>query len=144
MSFEKLPGSHVIARYVNSSHQNDPCHPVLDILLFLFAICTLLQSRTCADNGEIHFIQCSEKVCLLSTRVVILTPIRQEVNELVDDWTPDLLGAILTPEEQIDLASIPVVSSANVPRPTLANAGRQVLNLASYNFTGLAGNESVK
>ena len=55
----------------------------------------------------------------------------------MDEWTPELLGVPLTPEEQIDLASIPVVSSANVPRPKLANTGRQVLNLASYNFTGL-------
>ena len=55
----------------------------------------------------------------------------------MDKWTPKLLGASLTPEEQIDLSSIPVVSSANVPRPKLTNTGRQVLNLASYNFTGL-------
>jgi serine palmitoyltransferase len=48
------------------------------------------------------------------------------------------LGATLTPEEQINLASMPVVSGANGPRPKLANrpnTGKQVLNLASYNFT---------
>ncbi|KAH8976907.1 pyridoxal phosphate-dependent transferase [Lactarius hatsudake] len=84
-----------------SSHQNDPGRTVLEILLALFAIHTLLQSRTRADNGEKHFIQFSEK----------------EVDKLVDEWTPEPLGAPLTPEEQADLA---------------------------YNFTGLAGNETIK
>ena len=63
--FYKIPGSHVIARYVKSSHQNDPGRTVLEILLALFAIRTLLQSRTRADNAEKHFIQFSEKVCPL-------------------------------------------------------------------------------
>jgi hypothetical protein len=63
-AFFKIPGSHVIARYVKSSHQNDPGRTVLEILLALFAIRTLLQSRTRADNGEKHFIQFSEKARL--------------------------------------------------------------------------------
>ncbi|KAH8979523.1 pyridoxal phosphate-dependent transferase, partial [Lactarius hatsudake] len=117
-----------VAHYVKSSHQNDPGRTVLEILLALFAIHTLLQSRTRADNGEKHFIQFSEK----------------EVDKLVDEWTPEPLGAPLTPEEQADLASVPVVSGANGPRPKLANTGKHVLNLASYNFTGLAGNETIK
>jgi serine palmitoyltransferase len=61
-AFFKLPGSHFIVRYVKSSHQNDPGRTVLEILLALFAIRTLLQSRTRADNGEKHFIQFSHKV----------------------------------------------------------------------------------
>ena len=69
-AFYKIPGSHVIARYVKSSHQNDPGRTVLEILLALFAIRTLLQSRTRADNGEKHFIKFSEKVCLLRTHIV--------------------------------------------------------------------------
>ena len=44
----------------------------------------------------------------------------------------------------MDLESIPVVSGPNGPRPKLVNTGKQVLNLASYNFTGLAGNETIK
>ena len=64
IAFYKIPGSHVIARYVKSSHQNDPGRTVLEVLLALFAIRTLLQSRTRADNGEKHFIQFSKKVSL--------------------------------------------------------------------------------
>ena len=61
----------------------------------------------------------------------------------MDEWIPEPLGAPLTPEEQVDLASVPIVSGANGPRPKLANMGKQVLSLASYNFTGLAGNEII-
>ncbi|KAH9037416.1 serine palmitoyltransferase [Lactarius deliciosus] len=49
-----------------------------------------------------------------------------------------------TQDEQIDLASAPVVSGASGPWPKLANTGKQVLHLASYDFTGLAGNETSK
>ena len=62
----------------------------------------------------------------------------------MDEWTPESLGAPLTPEEQIDLASVPVVAGANGPRPKLVNTGKQVLNLASYNCAGPAGNENNK
>ena len=68
----------------------------------------------------------------------------QEIDELMDEWTPEPLSTKLTTEKQMDLASIPVVSGSNGPRPKLVNTGKQVLNLASYNFTGLAGNETIK
>ncbi|KAN0139446.1 Pyridoxal phosphate-dependent transferase [Lactarius tabidus] len=100
---------------LKSSHQNDPGRTVLEILLALFAIRTLLQSRTRADNGKMHFIHFSERC-----------------------------PAPIAPEEQADLASVPVVPGANGLGPKLANTGKQVLNLASYNFTGLAGNETIK
>ena len=74
--FYKIPGSHVIARYVKSSHQNDPGRTVLEILLALFAIRTLLQSRTRADNAEKHFIQFSEKVCFFLQQHVAYTYLR--------------------------------------------------------------------
>ncbi|KAH9060255.1 pyridoxal phosphate-dependent transferase [Lactarius vividus] len=123
------------ARYVKSSHQNDPGRTILEILLVLFAIRTFLQSHTHADNDEKHFIQFSEKAHTDPR----LMP--QEVDELVEKWTPEPLGAPLTPEEQSGLVSVPVVPES---RPKLANTGKQVLNLASYNFTGLASNEVIK
>jgi serine palmitoyltransferase len=58
-TFNKLPGSAVIQRYVKSSHQNDPGRSILELILFIFAIRTLLQSRTRADK---NFIQFSDKV----------------------------------------------------------------------------------
>jgi hypothetical protein len=64
-TFYKLPGSAVIARYVKSSHQNDPGRTLLELILIIFAIRTLLQSRTRTDRTGKHFIQFSEKVSVL-------------------------------------------------------------------------------
>lgn len=61
-TFYKIPGSAVVARYVKSSHQNDPGRTLLEVILILFAIRTLLQSRTRADNSGKHFIKFDEKV----------------------------------------------------------------------------------
>ena len=68
-TFYKIPGSHVVARYVKSSHQNDPGRTVLEIMLFIFAVRTLMQSRTRADNSGKHFIKFEEKVSCLRTAV---------------------------------------------------------------------------
>ena len=63
--FYKIPGSHVIARYVRSSHQNDPGRTILELILIIFAIRTLLQSRTRADRSGKSFVQYTEEVRLL-------------------------------------------------------------------------------
>lgn len=59
-AFYKLPGSTVIERYVRSSHQNDPGRTLLELILLIFAIRTLLQSRTRADKKNL--IEFSDKV----------------------------------------------------------------------------------
>ena len=48
--------------------------------------------------------------------------------------------SLLTPEEQTDLQSVPVVSGENWPRPELEKAGKQILSLSRYKFIGLASN----
>ncbi|KAI0827472.1 serine palmitoyltransferase [Trametes gibbosa] len=126
-NFYKLPGSAVVARYVRSSHQNDPGRTLLEVILVIFAIRTLLQSRTRGDQSGKHFIQFDEK----------------EIDDLVDEWSPEPLAQTLSPEEQADLASVPVIAGPTGPKPRLSS-GKTVINLASYNFTGLAGNETIK
>ncbi|KAH9164369.1 pyridoxal phosphate-dependent transferase [Lactarius sanguifluus] len=49
-----------------------------------------------------------------------------------------------TPEERSNLTSVPVVSGANGVQAETRQHGQHVLNLVSYNFTGLAGNEVIK
>jgi hypothetical protein len=61
-TFNKIPGSAVVLRYIRSSHQNDPGRTLLEFFLLLFAIRTLMQSRTRADRNGSHFIQFTEKV----------------------------------------------------------------------------------
>ena len=68
----------------------------------------------------------------------------QEIDELVDEWTPKPLGGPLTPEGRTDLASVPVISGADGPRPQHANTCKQYLHLICDNFPGLAGNETMQ
>ncbi len=62
----------------------------------------------------------------------------------MDEWIPEPLGQALTPQEQADLATVPVISGPNGPKPKLVNTGKTAINLASFNFTGLSGNEGIK
>lgn len=126
-AFYSLPGSHVIERYVRSSHQNDPGRTFLELILVVLVIRTLMQSRTRAERTGKHFIEFTEK----------------EINELVDDWTPEPLGKPLTDVEASELAAVPIVAGHNGPKPKLTN-GKTVVNLASYNFTGLANNDAIQ
>ncbi|KAH9929966.1 serine palmitoyltransferase [Amylocystis lapponica] len=126
-NFFKIPGSAVIARYVKSSHQNDPGRTVLELILIVFAIFTLLQSRTRADHSGKHFIKFDEK----------------EIDDLVDEWVPEPLAQPLDAREQADLDNLPVIVGPTGPKPKLTT-GKTVLNLASYNFTGLSGNTGIK
>lgn len=73
-----------------------------------------------------------------------LSLFRQEIDELVDEWKPEPLAQPLTPEEQADLAAVPIIAGPSGPKPRLVSTGKTVLNLASYNFTGLSGNEMIK
>ncbi|KAK7061211.1 serine palmitoyltransferase 1 [Favolaschia claudopus] len=124
-----IPGSAVLVRYVKSSHQNDPGRTVLELLLVAFAIFTLLQSRTRADRSGKHFIQFEEK----------------EIDELVDEWKPEPLAEPLNDVEASDLAAVPIIIGQTGPKPTLARQPSKIIaNLASYNFTGLAGKEVIK
>ncbi|KAH7907817.1 pyridoxal phosphate-dependent transferase, partial [Hygrophoropsis aurantiaca] len=127
-NFYKIPGSAVVARYVKSSHQNDPGRTILELILVVFAVRTLLQSRTRADRSGKNFIKFSEK----------------EIDELVDEWTPEPLAPPLSDWEQRDLASVQVISGPNGPKPKILSTGKTVTNLASFNFAGLAGNEHIK
>ncbi|KAI5118364.1 hypothetical protein M0805_004336 [Coniferiporia weirii] len=127
-AFYKIPGSAVLARYVKSSHQDDPGRTLLELILFLFAIRTLLQSRTRADRSGKNFVKYTE----------------EEIDELVDEWNPEPLALPLDPVEQSDFDAIPVILGANGPKPKLLSTGKTVTNLASFNFAGLAGNETIK
>ncbi|KAH7106841.1 serine palmitoyltransferase [Auriculariales sp. MPI-PUGE-AT-0066] len=126
--FFSIPGSVVVSRYVKSSHQNDPGRTLLELGLFLFALVTLLQSRRQTDKAAKNFIKFTEK----------------EIDDLVDEWTPEPLLPAPSEEERQDLANVPVIlGPGGGPRPMLAD-GRTVLNLTSFNFAGLANNAEIK
>lgn len=60
-AFKSIPGRDIILRYIASSYQNDPIRSLLELILFIFAVRTILQNRTRA-RGTSHFIQFSEDV----------------------------------------------------------------------------------
>ncbi|KAF8179908.1 serine palmitoyltransferase [Pholiota molesta] len=136
-TFDKLPGSAVIQRYVKSSHQNDPGRTLLELILIIFAIRTLLQSRTRADRNGKNFIKFSDKA-------TFITLSSSGSDELVDEWIPEPLAQPLSTVDESDLAAVPIIAGPNGAKPKLVSTGKTATNLASFNFTGLGGNEQIK
>lgn len=61
-TFEKIPGSPILTRYIASSYQNDPFRSLLELFLLAFAIRTVLQSRTRASASGSNFVKLDDKV----------------------------------------------------------------------------------
>lgn len=70
--FHRVPGSAIFVRYVKSSYQNDPVRSAVELFLFLFAVRYLLAPKYSTKPG---IVQLSE----------------EEIDDLVEDWTPEPL-----------------------------------------------------
>ncbi|KAF1984107.1 PLP-dependent transferase [Aulographum hederae CBS 113979] len=123
--FQKMPGSAILLRYIRSSYQNDPVRSAFELLLFLFVIRYLLSSKYSTKKEN--------KVRLTE----------DEIDELVDEWTPEPLVAPQTPFEENVNEKSPVIVGPTGPRSKLSN-GKTVTNLASFNFYNFIGNEALK
>ncbi|KAK4505059.1 hypothetical protein PRZ48_003022 [Zasmidium cellare] len=123
---QRAPGSAVVVRYVQSSYQNDPIRSVVELLLFLLAVRYVLAPQYSPRKKGNH-VELSEK----------------EVDELVDEWTPEPLI-----EEQPELVqlseNLPVLhkDAPSGPRTKLRD-GRTVINLASYNHYNLSNDQQL-
>lgn len=94
--FYRLPGSAIILRYIRSSYQNDPVRSAVELFLFLFFVRYLLApkySTRDAGRGGKRDISLSE----------------EEIDELVDDWTPEPLVAPLNAFEENENEKRPVI-----------------------------------
>jgi serine palmitoyltransferase len=87
--FHKMPGSAIILRYIKSSYQDDPVRSAIELFLFLFAVRYLLAPSYATKK----------KVALSD----------EEIDELVDDWTPEPLVAELSPFEVGENEKRPVI-----------------------------------
>ncbi|PHH69945.1 hypothetical protein CDD82_7425 [Ophiocordyceps australis] len=123
--FEKVPGSAVLVRYIQSSYQNDPVRSAIELVLVLFFIRYLLSPSYPAH--EPNYVKLSE----------------DEIDELIDDWTPEPLVANRTLVEETESEKLPVIVGPTGPKVKLSN-GRTVTNLASYNFYNFNCNEQLK
>ncbi|KAF2086312.1 PLP-dependent transferase [Saccharata proteae CBS 121410] len=122
--FQRIPGSAIILRYIKSSYQNDPVRSAVELFLFLFFVRYLLAPKYSTQK---------QKVALTE----------DEIDELVDDWTPEPLVAPQSPFEELENEKRPVIVGPSGPKTKLSN-GRTVTNLASYNYHNFLSNESLK
>jgi serine palmitoyltransferase len=99
--FNKMPGSAIILRYIRSSYQNDPIRSAVELFLFLFAVVYLARPSYSTKQGK--------KVGLTE----------DEIDDLVEDWTPEPLVAAETEFERAE----------NEKRPTIVG----------YVHTGISG-----
>lgn len=133
-TFDKIPGSAIVARYISSSYQNDPVRSLLELCLLAFAVRTIAQSRTRSSSSGTNFVKLDDR----------------EIDELVAEFNPVPLCEPLRPQEESDLQAVPTILGGNSARPKITspvlNNGKpkDVFNLASYNFADLAGDEKVK
>lgn len=91
IQFQKLPGSQIFLRYIRSSYQNDPVRSAVELFLVLFAVRYIL----------------APKYSIKDKRKVTLTD--EEIDELVDDWTPEPLVAPQTALEELENEKRPVI-----------------------------------
>jgi serine palmitoyltransferase len=123
--FHKMPGSAIILRYIKSSYQNDPVRSAIELFLFLFALRYLLAPTYSTEKR--NQVSLSE----------------EEIDELVEDWTPEPLVSDVTPWEEMENEKRAVIVGPTGPKSKLSN-GKTVTNLASYNFYNFVANESLK
>ncbi|MCJ1461901.1 serine palmitoyltransferase component [Pseudocyphellaria aurata] len=142
VQFQKMPGSAIFLRYVKSSYQNDPVRSAVELFLFLFFVRYLLAPKYSTQRKS--YVTLSDEVCLLLTYGSVKLIYEQEIDELVDEWTPEPLVPPQTPFEEAENEKRPVIMGPTGPKSKLLSSGRTVTNLASYNFYNLVANETLK
>ena len=88
--FHRVPGSAILLRYVKSSYQNDPIRSAVELFLFLFAVRYLLAPK-------------------YSTKPGIVKLSEEEIDDLVDEWTPEPLVGSPTALEEVEVEKRTVI-----------------------------------
>jgi serine palmitoyltransferase len=89
-AFQKIPGSAILLRYIRSSYQNDPVRSLVELGLLIFAIRYLLSPKYATRKARMELTD-------------------NEVDELVEDWTPEPLVSAETPFEALENEKRPVI-----------------------------------
>lgn len=122
----RVPGSAVIVRYVQSSHQNDPARTVIELLLFLLVVWYTLAKQYSPRKKGSH---------------VDLT--ENEIDELVEEWTPEPFVDEQFTQPELS-HNLPVLhrDAPSGPKTKLQD-GRTVTNLANYNHYNFSNNQDL-
>lgn len=103
--FHRLPGSSIVIRYIRSSYQNDPVRSAVELFLFLFAVYYLL-SPAYSTTKKTH-VPLTDEVSVRSLDGDLLTT--KEIDDLVDEWTPEPLSAGPTAFEEAENEKRPII-----------------------------------
>lgn len=90
-AFQKVPGSAVVTRYIQSSYQNDPVRSAIELVLLLFFI-RYLMSPSYSTHKQ-NYVKLRE----------------DEIEELIDEWTPEPLVAEQTSFEVAESERLPIL-----------------------------------
>jgi serine palmitoyltransferase len=90
-AFQQVPGSAVIIRYVRSSYQNDPARSAIELVLVIFFIRYLLSPSY--STSKVNYVKLTE----------------DEIDELVEEWTPEPLVPKQTALEEAEMERLPVL-----------------------------------
>ncbi len=107
IQFQRVPGSAIFLRYVKSSYQNDPVRSAVELFLFLFAVRYLLAPTYSTQKKSYVTLSEEVRVCALflggspGPSNMADPPVFQEIDELVEDWTPEPL---VTPQTAVEAA----------------------------------------
>ena len=107
IQFQRVPGSAIFLRYVKSSYQNDPVRSAVELFLVLFAIRYL--AAPAYSTQKKSYVALSEEACDLPSGIGQLLTSFKEVDELVDEWTPEPLVAPQTSFEEAENEKRPVI-----------------------------------
>ncbi|KAI2602685.1 aminotransferase class I and II [Hypoxylon sp. NC1633] len=124
-AFQKVPGSAVLIRYIQSSYQNDPIRSMIELVLVIFFVRYLLSPSY--PTHDPNYVKLRE----------------DEIDELVREWEPEPLVAPQTAFEEAEAEKQPIIVGPSGPKVKLSN-GKTVMNLASYNFYNLNASDSIK
>ncbi|KAI0850246.1 PLP-dependent transferase [Daldinia vernicosa] len=124
-AFQKVPGSAVLVRYIQSSYQNDPVRSAIELILVIFFVRYLLSPSY--PTHDPNYVKLRD----------------DEIDELVRDWEPEPLVAPQTPLEEAEAERQPVIVGPTGPKVKLSS-GKTVVNLASYNFYNFNASEPIK
>ncbi len=89
--FQQVPGSAMLLRYIRSSYQNDPVRSAIELVLVLFFVRYLIKPSYSTHRQ--NFVTLSE----------------EEIDDLVDEWTPEPLTADLSEMEMTMKEKTPVI-----------------------------------
>jgi serine palmitoyltransferase len=109
IQFQRVPGSAIFLRYVKASYQNDPVRSAVELFLLIFFVRYLLAPKYSTQKQ--NYVQLSDEVyCWLRSQwaLTVLT-LDQEIDELVEDWTPEPLVAPQTAFEEAEIEKYPVI-----------------------------------